>query len=158
MTLIHILILLTTTLLLTACGTTQQPPPTQVQSKSDIRKAYQKRFEQLYLRGTFSLWGYDEQYKLEQISKNTYAAAADLKRGLYYEFMFSAKDATQAYANCGYLHAKDQLLKPDKKVKARCTDVVLQNFSFSPEKSGVYEFFINFANIDSPRVYVQRAY
>lgn len=113
--------------------------------------------EQLYLRGTFSLWGYQEQYQLQKIEHRLYAAAAKLQKGQSYEFMFSGKDASKA--NCGYLKKEpDQLLKVGKTVTASCRDVVLQNFIFKPVVSGMYEFFIDFNQARQPKVYVKKAY
>ncbi len=162
MKLIHLFVLFITICLLAGCGSTPTNPQAQtktvLQINADKRAAYAKRIKQLYLRGTFTRWGYDEQFKLIKVGQYSYAAAAQLSKNKHYEFMFSAKDASRAYANCGYLQAKDQLMTLNKKVKASCTDVVLQNFTFSPTQSATYEFFIDFANIDIPRVYIQKAF
>lgn len=137
-----------------ACNTTQ-PEPTPIKQ---VQPFNTKVFEQLYLRGSFSLWDYDESYKLQQVSRNLYSAAASLQRSQTYEFMFSGKDTTKPYANCGYHQDKDQVVIEKKKVRARCTNVVLQNFKFTPKKSGMYEFFIDVSYIQFPRVYVNKAY
>ena len=109
MKLIHLFVLFITICLLTGCGSTpsntKTPAKTALQINADKRAAYAKHIKQLYLRGTFTRWGYDEQFKLIKVGRHSYAAAAQLSQDKHYEFMFSAKDASRAYANCGYLQA-----------------------------------------------------
>lgn len=118
----------------------------------------EKGAEQLYLRGTFTMWGYKEEYKLQKVRRQVFSAAAQLQAGQNYEFMFSAKDASKDNANCGYADAKQKLIKVGSQATAKCSGVVLQNFIFKPSYYGVYEFFLDFSRQDKPIVYVEKAY
>jgi hypothetical protein len=117
-----------------------------------------KQAKKMYLRGTFNLWGFETQYQLQQVRRNIYSAAATLVKKQTYGFMFSAKDSSKKYANCGYFDSKDEVITLRENVRASCNDIVLQNFKFTPNSNGVYEFFINLTNRDKPRVYLKKAY
>lgn len=111
---------------------------------------------QLFLRGSFNLWDYHSEYQLLQVHGRTFAASATLTKGKRYEFMFSAKDASQPYSNCGY--QKQQLIVSNQKYHATCNNIVQENFIFIPNHSGVYEFFLQLESINHPMVYIKKAY
>ena len=112
--------------------------------------------QQLYLRGSFNLWDYQNEYKLFQVNPNTYSAAATLTKGQRYEFLFSAKDASQPNSNCG--HKKSESIKLNVKVKASCNNIVLESLVFIPPSDGTYEFFIEMHTINRPLVYIKKAF
>jgi len=140
-----------------SASTNRGSNPTNASSaQNNSQQHIEKIAERLYLRGSFNLWGYHKQYQLLQIEPRTFAASAQLVKGQHYEFMFSAKDASKKNANCGY--KKQQLLKSNQKYSANCNNVVLENFVFIPNESGVYEFFLELASINNPIVYIKKAY
>ncbi len=155
-------LLIALSIVLSGCNSTSHTPARPQPSASE--KAEEQAptlsisaIEQMYLRGSFSLWNYQSQYQLQRVGNRRYSAAAELSEGKVYEFMFSGKDASKA--NCGYQDkTKDQWLKVGKTSSARCQGVVLQNFIFKPVVSGVYEFFLDFTNAKKPTVYVKKAY
>lgn len=122
------------------------------------RAAMAKMMTKLYLRGSFSLWDYEPRYKLNRIDDKLYAAAVQLEQNQTVELMFSAIDASQAYANCGYLNSEHYTLMLGRTVKASCSDIVLQNFQFKPPQTATYEFFIQFHPVNAPKVYVKKAF
>lgn len=154
MTFIRPFMMLLFTLLVTACGITAQP---QNQHKKS-HKPLSQPLPQLYLKGTMTQWAIDKSYKMEKVQRSLYSASANLQQGKTVEFMFSAKDASTLRGNCGYRHIKDQQLTADKKVKASCKQIVLQNFVFTPKQSGVFEFFIDFERLGVPLVFVHKVF
>ncbi len=141
-----------TSLWLTACGST---PPATVTNQAKIKIP---SIPQLYLKGSFTQWEIQQNYRLEALSKTLFAAAANLQKGETVEFMFSAKDASKAGANCGYSQSDEQIITLGKKNQASCTNVVLQNFTFTPTDTAVFEFFIDFTKPSQPLVFVQKVY
>ncbi|MFT4924891.1 MAG: hypothetical protein ACI8WB_000981 [Phenylobacterium sp.] len=149
-----ILLLLCTITLINGCNSTAKSTNT----SKPVSTNKTSKLHQYYLKGSLTQWAINKDYKLERIRSKQYATAANLTKGETVQWLFSAEDASQPKGNCGYLDAKDQQLKLDKKVKASCNNIVLQNFSFTPQSTGMYEFFIDFARPSVPMVYVRRVY
>ena len=133
----------------------QQRHQAELQHQRQMRMRF---YEQLYLRGNFNQWSHEEAYRLNWVSDDTYAATAQLNRGNTYEFMFSAADASQQHANCGYHSEHHKRVKHDTPVRARCTGVVLENFEFTPTSDGIFEFFLDVTTPGRPMVYVRKAF
>jgi hypothetical protein len=123
-----------------------------------VNRAIVQQPPKLYLRGSFSHWASEEAYKLESINPGVYATAASLQQGETVEFMFSGKNSAKKGANCGYLNRKDQIIALNRKVKASCDHIVLENFIFIPPATGVFEFFIDFSQYHAPQVYLRQVY
>lgn len=143
---------------LSACSSTdKQPTKTNSSTVSANNQALIKQTaQQLYLRGSFNLWDYQNEYKLFEINPNTYSAAATLTKDQRYEFLFSAKDASQPNSNCG--HVKKAEIPLNVKVTASCNNIVLESFVFIPPNDGTYEFFIEMHTINRPLVYIKKAF
>lgn len=109
----------------------------------------------LYLRGVFTWWEADDKYKLKEISNNVYATQIELiADGQPYDFKFA--DATWSpNLNCGYAYLSDQNVKLNERVKADC-ETSDQNFKFTPNKTGLFEFSIDFNGFGSPRILVRQ--
>ena len=157
-TIIHII---SSLLLVTIYGCTNtNNTPTQANnsptSNQDLKKQIEQTAGQLYLRGSFNLWDYQNEYKLFKVNPNTYSAAATLIKGQQYEFLFSAKDASKPNSNCG--HSKKAQIPLNQKVTASCNNIVLESFIFIPPNDGTYEFFIEMHTINRPLVYIKRAF
>lgn len=125
-------------------------------SNKNLQAQIEQTAQRLYLRGSFNLWDYQNEYKLFQINPNTYSAAATLTQGQRYEFLFSAKDASKPNSNCG--HSKRAQIPLNVKVKASCNNIVLESFVFIPPSDGTYEFFIEMHTINRPLVYIKKAF
>ena len=136
--------------------TTSSNSPNDNKITATTQAQIEQTAQQLYLRGSFNLWDYQNEYKLFQIDPNTYSAAATLTQGQRYEFLFSAKDASQPNSNCG--HKKSAQIPLNVKVKASCNDIVLESFVFIPPSDGTYEFFIEMHTINRPLVYIKKAF
>ena len=143
---------------LSACSSTdKQPTSTNSSTKIANNQAQIKQTaQQLYLRGSFNLWDYQNEYKLFEINPNTYSAAAILTKGQRYEFLFSAKDASKPNSNCG--HTEKAQIPLNQKVTASCNNIVLESFVFIPPNDGTYEFFIEMHTINRPLVYIKKAF
>ena len=110
-------------------------------------------YSTLYLRGVFSWWEADEKYKLREVDDDVFATRIELiADGQPYDFKF-ADAAWSADLNCGYLSIDDQVVTLDSVVKASC-DRANENFKFTPNETGVYEFTIDFSGFGSPRVHI----
>ncbi|GAB3026023.1 early set domain-containing protein [Bowmanella dokdonensis] len=112
--------------------------------------------QELYLRGVFTWWEADENFKLQQVDDDLYKAEAELiADGQPYDFRF-ADSQWSSGANCGYLNkAQDEVVGLGKRVSATC-HAVNNNFKFTPRETGVYEFFIDFSQPERPQVYIER--
>lgn len=136
--------LLLTALALTACSTTKQIVNDMVNEKPD--------FKQLYLRGSFSWWEADEQYKVSSYQEDIFRVTVELVAdGQPYDFKFADKEWSKGLS-CGYLEKEnDEVLVPGKVVNANC-DTPVDNFIFIPESSGSYIFQIDFSGWTHPQV------
>ena len=143
---------------LSACSSTDKQASNTTSSTAitNSQSLIEQTAQQLYLRGSFNLWDYQNEYKLFQITPNTYSAAATLTKNQRYEFLFSAKDASKPNSNCG--HVKKAEIPLNVKVKASCNNIVLESFVFIPPSDGTYEFFIEMHTINRPLVYIKKAF
>ena len=112
--------------------------------------------QDLYLRGVFTWWEADENFKLEKVGSESFAAEAELiADGQPYDFRF-ADDQWTSGANCGYLNKEqDEVVTLNETVDATCFGVN-NNFKFTPEQTGVYQFLIDFEQPERPQVTVRR--
>jgi uncharacterized protein YceK len=116
----------------------------------------EKTIENMYLRGVFTWWEADENFKLYLVNKKLYMASAKLiADGQPYDFKFSDADWTPEYS-CGSLHESGQVIDTLKNQLAKC-NTSSGNFRFTPAESGIYNFYIDFAVPVSPVVYIRQA-
>ena len=113
-------------------------------------------YSKLYLRGVFSWWEADEKYRLKQIEDNVFATRIELiADGQPYDFKF-ADASWSPDLNCGYANLSyDQVVVVNEVVKANCerTD---ENFKFTPQETGTYQFSIDFNGFGSPKVLIRQ--
>ena len=107
-------------------------------------------YDGLYLRGVFTWWEADPKYKLVKVGNQRYSTTIKLiADGQPYDFKFADADWTPGL-NCGYLdEARDRILALDVPVKSSC-ETSDENFRFTPAKTGVYEFSIDFTEQSIP--------
>lgn len=118
-------------------------------------KLSEKTFENMYLRGVFTWWEADENFKLSLVNKKLYMASAKLiADGQPYDFKFSDAEWTPEYS-CGSVQASGLVLDTIKTQIAKC-DASSGNFRFTPDETGKYEFYIDFTDPLSPSVYVRQ--
>jgi uncharacterized protein YceK len=130
--------------LLSGCSTTRPPEVTE------------RTFENMYLRGVFTWWEADENFRLSLLDKKLYMASAKLiADGQPYDFKFSDAEWTPEYS-CGSIATGGQVLDTVKTQKAKC-DANSGNFRFTPAETGNYRFYIDFTDPLSPSVYVRQA-
>ncbi|WP_088329281.1 hypothetical protein [Lacimicrobium sp. SS2-24] len=112
--------------------------------------------EELYLRGVFNWWEAEESFKLYKISDRLYSAETELiADGQPYDFRIADADWSKG-ANCGYAEkATDEVIKLNREVGADCY-TINNNFKFTPKETGVYQFLIDFSDVDAPRVKIRR--
>lgn len=116
----------------------------------------EKTIENMYLRGVFTWWEADENFKLGLVDKKLYMASAKLiADGQPYDFKFADADWTPEYS-CGSLHESGQVLDILKNQFAKC-GTNSGNFQFTPIESGTYNFFIDFSMPLNPVVYIRQA-
>ncbi|MFT2092817.1 hypothetical protein [Paraglaciecola sp. 2405UD69-4] len=117
--------------------------------------AQDKGYDQLYLRGVFSWWEADEQYKLQEIADQVYATRIDLiADGQPYDFKFADENWTPGL-NCGYASNSNIVVKVGSRNRANCESTD-NNFIFTPTETGTFEFSIDFSGFGSPRVSVRK--
>ena len=113
-------------------------------------------YSSLYLRGVFSWWEADEKYKLIEINDNVFATTIELIADSQpYDFKFADANWSPDL-NCGYANqSADQIVVVNEVVKANCerTD---ENFKFTPQETGVYQFSIDFSGFGSPKVLIKK--
>ncbi|WP_102794799.1 hypothetical protein [Bowmanella denitrificans] len=105
-----------------------------------------EQVKDLYLRGVFTWWEADENYKMQRLSDTQFKGEAELiADGQPYDFRIADANWSNG-ANCGYLtKTADELIVLDKPVQADCNSSN-NNFKFTPKETAVYEFFIDFAS------------
>lgn len=113
-------------------------------------------YSTLFLRGSFSWWEADENYKVVLVSKDLYRVVVDLVAdGQPYDFKFADKDWTNGLS-CGFRDKEDdEIITLNKKVSVNCYTPV-DNFIFVPEESGKYIFTIDFSGWGDPRLTVNK--
>lgn len=130
-------------LLLNACSTidTSQQLPT-------------PNYQELYLRGVFNWWEAEEKYKVVKVKDGLFRSQVELiADGEPYDFRFADKDWTPGLT-CGTRSNGGQLIRLGRRLVADCFEG-LNNFKFYPDKTGVYEFFIDFNLGSKPLVYIR---
>lgn len=111
--------------------------------------------EYMYVRGVFTWWDAEEDFKLKKAGDNLYYASGELMAdGNPYDFKF-ADAGWSAGANCGFLGKEDEVLELGKRVKVNCNSV-FENFKFTPTETGVYNFYIDTSK-EIPEAYVEKA-
>ena len=110
----------------------------------------------LFLRGSFSWWEADENFKVNEVSKGVYRVIVELVAdGQPYDFKFADKGWTNGLS-CGFLDKEDdEIISLGKKVSVNCYTLV-DNFIFIPEESGKYIFSIDFSGWGDPRLTVDK--
>ena len=114
-------------------------------------------WDQLYLRGVFTWWEAEEQYRVQEVEKGLYRVSVELiADGQPYDFKFADQHWTPGL-RCGYADKQqDQILRLGKVVKANC-DTQVSNFKFTPDQSGKYHFYFDTRAEQQPSVYIVAA-
>lgn len=114
-------------------------------------------YEEMYVRGVFTWWEADENYRLKQIGDNLFAANAKLiADGQPYDFKFADENWTPGMS-CGSASGQSSVqLSLADKLLANC-DNPQGNFQFTPTETGTYSFVIDFTDAANPIVFVQRS-
>ena len=139
--------ILTSVLLLGGCSSTFELPPTPV------------NYDGLFLRGVFTWWEADDNYRVQKVSDTVYMATARLiADGQPYDFKFADENWTPGLA-CGPTNYEGNSveLTLNQKETAGC-DNPKANFKFTPDETGVFEFFIDFSDPYEPEVYVKKTF
>ncbi|GGD71902.1 hypothetical protein [Lacimicrobium alkaliphilum] len=112
--------------------------------------------DELYLRGVFNWWEAEEAYKLYKVSERLYTAEIELiADGQPYDFRIADADWSKG-ANCGYAEKEtDEVVRLNRSVDADCY-AINNNFKFTPKETGIYQFFIDFNDVQSPTVRIRR--
>jgi len=109
----------------------------------------------MFLRGVFTWWDAEEEFRIKRVDGDLYKASAELVAdGQPYDFKFADAGWTSG-KNCGYKSKEDETVEIGKKSKANCSSV-FENFKFTPAEDGVYTFYIDFGGED-PIVSVEKA-
>ena len=126
-------------------------------TKSAFVTAEIPNWDQLYLRGVFTWWEAEEQYRVNQVEKNLYRVSVELVAdGQPYDFKFADQDWTPGL-RCGYAKKQqDQTLHLGKAVNANC-DTQVNNFKFTPDQSGEFHFYFDAREQKQPSVYIVAA-
>lgn len=129
--------------LLSACTVTSDPVVDPSLDKSNY----------LYLRGTFSWWDLESEYRVKRHTETKYSAKVELQAdGQTYEFKLADENWTSGN-NCGFATPADETLELGIKANANCS-AKYEPFRFKPEQSGRYRVFIDFAD-DAPRIWIE---
>lgn len=144
-----ILLLTFVTVMLSACSNTV--------TIDDVAPVEQVK-KQLYLRGDFSLWDAQDNYRLEKVAPAIYETKIKFSTAnKRYEFKIADADWSDGY-NCGYLdEGLDKNIEQGLPVQANCTSVY-NYFSFTPSEAGWYTVSINFKRFSHPLVTVNQVY
>lgn len=111
----------------------------------------EQNYDGLYLRGVFSWWEADEKYKLMEVSDGIYSTSIELiADGQPYDFKFADANWTPGM-NCGYASNSDRIIKVGDSVRSDC-ETTDENFQFTPEETGTFEFTIDFSGFGAPSV------
>lgn len=111
-------------------------------------------YSTLYLRGVFTWWEADEKYKVVEISEDRFATNIRLiADGQPYDFRFADLNWSPKL-NCGYAKvSEDQVVTLDDSVRANCESKD-ENFRFTPQETGLYQFSIDFTGSAAPKVQI----
>ena len=119
----------------------------------------QVNYDKLYLRGVFTWWEADENYRVQKVSDDVYKASAKLiADGQPYDFKFADVDWSPGLA-CGPATGNEQSMDIGlgNVEEANC-DNPKANFKFTPDETGIFDFFIDFSDPYEPEVYVKRSF
>lgn len=113
-------------------------------------------YNTLFLRGSFSWWEADENYRVNEVSDGVYSVVVELVAdGQPYDFKFADKDWTNGLS-CGYRDKdSDEQIMLGKSVDVNCFTPV-DNFIFIPEESGKYIFTLDFNTWGDPELTVNK--
>ena len=133
--------------LLSGCVSTQG-----VFSASEV-----EHWDQLYLRGVFTWWEAEEKYRVNEVEDNLYRVSVELVAdGQPYDFKFADEHWTPGL-RCGYANKQqDETLHLGIKVQANC-DTQVNNFKFTPDKTGKFHFYFDARKEAQPAVYIEAA-
>ncbi|GAB2697953.1 early set domain-containing protein [Aliiglaciecola aliphaticivorans] len=126
-------------------------------STTFVEQIMEKDYQSFYLRGVFTWWEADENYRIEQVNGNLYKATVKLiADGQPYDFKFADENYTPGY-DCGSpAGTAGKVLTVGKAAKSSCENPG-GNFQFTPNETGAYDFFIDFTNELAPVVYIEKA-
>ena len=112
-------------------------------------------FSKLYLRGVFTWWEADPQYKVVENGSDIYTASVKLiADGQPYDFKFADANWTPGLA-CGPQNPAEAVLTRGARAVADCENPQ-QNFKFTPQQTGTFRFYFDAKNADRPVVYIKR--
>ena len=132
--------------LLASCSITPYPEQVKVDDRS----------EYLYLRGNFTWWDIEQHAKVERVEGQVYKAKVELiADGQPYEFKFADENWSLG-ANCGYYNKADQQVVIGKKSSANC-NAKFEPFKFTPSVTADYNFYIDFSELELPKVWIEQA-
>lgn len=117
----------------------------------------EKDYEEMFVRGVFTWWEADENYRLKPIIEDSKVFAASAKLiadGQPYDFKFADANWTPGMS-CGVQSEQNLQLELDTPVMADCVDPQ-GSFEYTPFETGTYQFVIDFTEEESPQVYIQK--
>ena len=122
----------------------------------DLIPETEVNYQEMYVRGVFTWWEADENYRLVQVNDKVFAANAKLiADGQPYDFKFADANWTPG-TSCGSAEGNASVaLGLEDKVLADCQNPQ-GNFKFTPDETGTYGFVIDFSDPSQPAVYVKR--
>lgn len=125
-------------------------------STTFVEQILEKDYESFYLRGVFTWWEADENYRLKFVDGKVYKTSVKLiADGQPYDFKFADENYTPGY-DCGSpIGTGGKVMKIDKPTLSSCENPG-GNFQFTPDETGTYDFFIDFTNEDAPQVYIKK--
>jgi hypothetical protein len=118
----------------------------------------EKDYQDMYVRGVFTWWEADENYRLKPLIEDTKVFAASAKLiadGQPYDFKFADENLTPGMS-CGGADGENNVkLELKTPVQADCENPQ-GSFEYTPTETGTYQFVIDFTNEDMPQVYIQK--
>lgn len=128
-----------------------------VSTKNVFTTSKTHNWEALYLRGVFTWWEAEEQYRVHKVEEDLYRVSVELVAdGQPYDFKFADRHWSPGL-RCGYANKdQDQTLRLGLAVKANC-DTQVNNFKFTPGQSGEFHFYFDARIQDQPSVYIVAA-
>ncbi|WP_026959443.1 hypothetical protein [Aliagarivorans taiwanensis] len=113
----------------------------------------------VYLRGVFTWWDAEPQFKLQPVEgqENVWSATSPLDEPLIadgqpYEWKFGDA-AWQCGTNIGFLAGEGDIALGERREANQCS--AFDNFKFTPEEDGVYRFFLDWTG-EIPVVYIEK--
>ncbi len=126
-------------------------------STTFVEQILEKDYQSFYLRGVFTWWEADENYRVQQVEGKLYKSSVKLiADGQPYDFKFSDESYAPGY-DCGSLTGtQGKVLVEGETATASCEEPG-GNFQFTPTETGNYDFFIDFTNEENPTVFIKRS-